>query len=215
MLCENCGGSGHKRRDCLERPRKIPAKYTGEVKRVPDAAGSASDQLAFDAKRDRWAGFSTETYDEKVREFEKKVQSNEVTVTDQPSDSAKTFGGDMMTVTNLRVREDTAKYLLNLDVNSAYYDPKSRAMRDDPNAVRNPTDFKGDNFVRYTGDSEEAIKARTFAWDSYKAGDQSTHELANPTATLKKMKEVHAKEAAEKVAKRQQVLEKYITKENE
>ena len=27
---------------------------------------------------------------------------------------------------NLRIREDTAKYLLNLDVNSAYYDPKSR-----------------------------------------------------------------------------------------
>lgn len=30
---------------------------------------------------------------------------------------------------NLRIREDTAKYLLNLDVNSAYYDPKSRPGR--------------------------------------------------------------------------------------
>ena len=27
------------------------------------------------------------------------------------------------TVRNLRIREDTAKYLRNLDVNSAYYDP--------------------------------------------------------------------------------------------
>jgi pre-mRNA-processing factor SLU7 len=33
---------------------------------------------------------------------------------------------------NLRIREDTAKYLLNLDVNSAYYDPKTRSMREDP-----------------------------------------------------------------------------------
>ncbi|KAF4714599.1 mRNA splicing protein, partial [Perkinsus olseni] len=33
---------------------------------------------------------------------------------------------------NLRIREDTAKYLLNLDPNSAYYDPKSRSMREDP-----------------------------------------------------------------------------------
>ena len=33
---------------------------------------------------------------------------------------------------NLRIREDIAKYLLNLDVNSAYYDPKTRSMREDP-----------------------------------------------------------------------------------
>ncbi|KAH7856338.1 hypothetical protein Vadar_000276 [Vaccinium darrowii] len=33
---------------------------------------------------------------------------------------------------NLRIREDTAKYLLNPDVNSAHYDPKTRSMREDP-----------------------------------------------------------------------------------
>jgi pre-mRNA-processing factor SLU7 len=37
------------------------------------------------------------------------------------------------TVRNLRIREDRAKYLLNLDVNSAYYDPKTRSMRSNPN----------------------------------------------------------------------------------
>ena len=36
------------------------------------------------------------------------------------------------TVRNLRIREDTAKYLLNLDVNSAFYDPKTRSMRENP-----------------------------------------------------------------------------------
>ncbi len=36
------------------------------------------------------------------------------------------------TVRNLRIREDTAKYLYNLDPNSAYYDPKTRSMRDNP-----------------------------------------------------------------------------------
>ncbi|KAL9982859.1 hypothetical protein ACROYT_G004968 [Oculina patagonica] len=36
------------------------------------------------------------------------------------------------TVRNLRIREDTAKYLHNLDPNSAYYDPKTRSMRDNP-----------------------------------------------------------------------------------
>ena len=31
-------------------------------------------------------------------------------------------------VRDLRIREDTAKYLLNLDVESAFYDPKSRCV---------------------------------------------------------------------------------------
>lgn len=39
------------------------------------------------------------------------------------------------TTRNLRIREDTAKYLYNLDVNSAYYDPKSRALRENPNIL--------------------------------------------------------------------------------
>jgi pre-mRNA-processing factor SLU7 len=37
-----------------------------------------------------------------------------------------------VSVRNLRIREDTAKYLLNLDTDSAYYDPKTRSMRDAP-----------------------------------------------------------------------------------
>jgi pre-mRNA-processing factor SLU7 len=38
-----------------------------------------------------------------------------------------------ITVRNLRIREDTAKYLRNLDPNAAYYDAKTRSMRDNPN----------------------------------------------------------------------------------
>lgn len=37
-----------------------------------------------------------------------------------------------ITVRNLRLREDTAKYLINLNPESAYYDPKTRSMRDAP-----------------------------------------------------------------------------------
>lgn len=36
-------------------------------------------------------------------------------------------GGSTGSVRNLRIREDIAKYLLNLDPSSAYYDPKSRS----------------------------------------------------------------------------------------
>jgi hypothetical protein len=56
-------------------------------------------------------------------------------------------GGSTGTVRNLRIREDTAKYLYDLDLDSAYYDPKSRSMREDPNAL-----CALEN-KRYTGDN--------------------------------------------------------------
>ena len=53
-----------------------------------------------------------------------------------------------ISVRNLRIREDTAKYLRNLDPNSAYYDPKTRSMRDNPykNTGKAPedVDFAGE-----------------------------------------------------------------------
>ena len=56
---------------------------------------------------------------------------------------------------DLRIREDTAKYLLNLDLGSAFYDPKSRSMRDDPfkhlSEAQRGT-FRGDNSLLQAGD---------------------------------------------------------------
>ena len=37
-----------------------------------------------------------------------------------------------ISVRNLRIREDTSKYLANLDLDNAYYDPKNRSMMDKP-----------------------------------------------------------------------------------
>lgn len=45
-----------------------------------------------------------------------------------------------ITVRNLRLREDTAKYLINLNPESAYYDPKTRSMRDAPDAALSKED---------------------------------------------------------------------------
>ncbi|KAL1225001.1 Pre-mRNA-splicing factor SLU7-A [Cardamine amara subsp. amara] len=51
-----------------------------------------------------------------------------------------TGGGSTGTVRDLRIREDNAKYQLNLDVNSAHYDPKTRSVREDPLPDANPND---------------------------------------------------------------------------
>jgi pre-mRNA-processing factor SLU7 len=83
-------------------------------------------------------------------------------------------GGAQMKVTarNLRIREDTAKYLRNLDSNSAYYDPKSRSMRDNPNPElpQEESQFVGDNFARISGDAVELAKTHLFAWDAADKG---------------------------------------------
>ena len=67
-------------------------------------------------------------------------------------------------VRNLRQREDTAKYLRNLDPNSAPYDGKSRIMKENPNPhlAENEQLFKGDNFVKFTGDALSVMQHEAF-----------------------------------------------------
>ena len=68
---------------------------------------------------------------------------------------------------NLRIREDTAKYLRNLDPNSAPYDPKSRSMKANPNPHLAEQDqaFKGDNAVKISGDHLNLIRSEGFMLD--------------------------------------------------
>ncbi len=69
---------------------------------------------------------------------------------DKYADAADAVGQKLdaktrITVRNLRIREDTAKYLVNLDPSSAYYDPKTRSMRDAPNQDIPAEDVRLDN----------------------------------------------------------------------
>ena len=61
-----------------------------------------------------------------------------------------------------RVRSDTAKYLYNLDPDSAFYDPKTRSMRGNPFPDSDPNSviFAGDNFVKQS--SEAVIDTTKF-----------------------------------------------------
>lgn len=55
---------------------------------------------------------------------------------------------------DLRIREDTAKYLRNLDPNSAVYSGKYRTMNENPNpdTPAEKSSFKGDNMAKFSGD---------------------------------------------------------------
>jgi pre-mRNA-processing factor SLU7 len=107
-----------------------------------------------------------------------------------------------MSVRNLRIREDTAKYLRNLDVNSAYYDPKTRAMRQNPTPhlpIEDVT-FAGDNYIRHSGETVDVMNTQLFAWEQYNEGSE-LHAQAMPTqvALMKKQYEEKNKDIKESV----------------
>lgn len=149
----------HKKKDCMDRPRKVGAKYTNAYI-APDEFQQPTLSVSYDGKRDRWSGYDPSEHKEIVEEYQKieeakrhiraeKLNANvnpEIDADDKEEDEdkyvdevdmpgTKVDSKQRITVRNLRIREDTAKYLRNLDPNSAYYDPKTRSMRDNPNAT--------------------------------------------------------------------------------
>lgn len=93
-------------------------------------------------------------------------------------------GGAQMKVTvrNLRLREDTPKYLRNLDLNSAFYDPKTRSMRMNPLPDENPEDlvYAGDNFVRHSGDALAMAATQVLCWEMQARGE-TVDVISNPS----------------------------------
>jgi pre-mRNA-processing factor SLU7 len=121
-------------------------------------------------------------------------------------------GGAQMktTVRNLRIREDTAKYLRNLNPNSAYYDPKTRSMRDNPNPDLNHDDttYAGDNVVRFTGDAKKLASTQLFVWEAYSKGTD-INPIANPSQAEYLKKQFEEKKAALEKEKKRKILDKY------
>lgn len=127
------------------------------------------------------------------------------TVVQQAGESSKT------TVRNLRIREDTAKYLYNLDLDSAYYDPKSRSMRADPRPDVNndDKDFLGDNFVRQSEDVSKLARMNLFSIRANEAGRDLPHLQAEPSRAEAVFRQFESKKAAVERKLNAHVLQKY------
>ena len=148
--CTNCGAMTHKVKECVERPRKIGAKYTNrDIARDEINTNNQGIKLNYEGKRDRWNGYDNDQYKANVDEWnmiaqieKEKRQALKQSNSSDSEENAVQAGGATFTSAdpkakgiqkNLRIREDTAKYLRNLDPNSAPYDPKSRSMKENPN----------------------------------------------------------------------------------
>ncbi|XP_030507909.2 pre-mRNA-splicing factor SLU7 isoform X2 [Cannabis sativa] len=121
-----------------------------------------------------------------------------------------TGGGSTGTVRNLRIREDVAKYLLNLDVNSAYYDPKTRSMREDPLPDADPNEkfYGGDNRYRTSGQALEFKQLNLHAWEAFEKG-QDIHMQAAPSQAELLYKNYKAIKEKLKSQMKNTIMEKY------
>ncbi|CAL9247500.1 unnamed protein product [Arabidopsis halleri] len=218
--CQNCGAMTHDMKTCIERPRKVGAKYTN--KNIAPDEKIESLELDYDGKRDRWNGYNPSSYrhvrdlyeakenarenflkEQQLKKLEEKNDNDatsdgeeeDLRVDEAKIDESKqvdfakvkkrvrtTDGGSTGTVRNLRIREDPAKYLLNLDVNSAYYDPKSRSMREDPLPDADPNEnfCLGDNQYRNSGQALEFKQLNMYSCEAFDKG-QDIHMQAAPS----------------------------------
>jgi pre-mRNA-processing factor SLU7 len=101
--------------------------------------------------------------------------------------------------------------LRNLDVESAFYDPKTRSMRENPyENKKNEIDsvFVGDNFVRWTGDGVEMLKSQSFVWQAYDKGVDINLQ-ADPTRAELLRKEFSQKKTEKAGKIKKNIIEKY------
>lgn len=194
--CENCGAMGHKRKDCLEKPRKIGAKWSGRDIKADDIIQEVN--LGWDAKRDRWNGFDAREYRSVVEDYNQMEEMRRQMQAKKAADEDEEKEGDgdhyaeevdmgkhqPTSTRQLRIREDTAKYLLNLDLESAKYDPKTRTIVDAGATNDKAAElFAQQGFLKASGEAAEFEKAQKYAWETQeKTGDTSQHLQANPTA---------------------------------
>lgn len=109
-----------------------------------------------------------------------------------------------------RIREDRAKYLYNLDPNSAHYDPKTRSMRENPLKDQDPNNliYAGDNFSRYSGSITDMANVQLFAWQAAEKGSD-VHLQANPTQAEMLHKKFKEKKAEQQDENKVSILAKY------
>lgn len=231
--CDNCGSMKHKTKECLSRPRAKGAKWTGKDIQADEVVQDV--RLGWDAKRDRWNGYDAQDYQHVIEEYEEldrlkkkmkgvggtgekkplaedgvEVQNKEEEETRYAEESD--MGRQQSTATrNLRLREDTAKYLLNLDLDSAKYDPKTRSMVDiGAQADQAAALVIEDNFMKASGDAAEFEKAQKYAWESQERGDKNKiHVQANPTSGEYFLRKEKAENESKREARQKMLLEKY------
>lgn len=68
--CENCGAMTHKKKDCMERPRKIGVKFNNTSIAADEFVQPVLHQ-SYDGKRDRWAGYDPSEHKRIIEQYQR------------------------------------------------------------------------------------------------------------------------------------------------
>lgn len=232
--CENCGAMTHKTKECLSRPRKQGAKWTGRDIQADERVEDI--RLGWDAKRDRWNGYDPREYATVIKEHEEMEALRKSTSHKQSEGNTEDGGeaddgsearyaeetdmgrGQSNATRQLRLREDTANYLLNLDLDSARYDPKTRSMDTAVQSLNKSADSVAEEgFVRPSTTSDDASafeRAQRYAWETQELpnpinNSAKLHLQANPTEGEVLLRKRLIEDSERKDIQRKALLEKY------
>lgn len=231
--CENCGAMTHPTKECLERPRRRGARWTGKDIRPDEHLQDLSSlDYAYDAKRDTWNGYDPATHKFVVRQFEaveaerQRMREAELDagVIDRDAGKKRQADDDFSSSSeedeelapshyvkkktgggglNLRIREDRAKYLDSLD-------PDAPAQYDPKSRSMHDiqTEDPTEGFQRPKG-PKSMQDLQQFAWEAESRGNDLIHMQANPTINELQYREY--REAREKQQRETQssILERY------
>lgn len=68
LACCSCGAMTHNAKSCMDRPRKLGAKWTN--KHIAPDEKIETFELDYDGKRDRWNGYDAATYARVIERYE-------------------------------------------------------------------------------------------------------------------------------------------------
>lgn len=204
--CENCGAITHKTSDCLERPRKVSARFAGSQLAVDEVNRSGKSANSYDAKRDRWGAYDVSTHTDRVSSMRAEVvgerpakrarvarvggASMQAISSDEADFEAKDMDSNLAASSSskppagggLRLREDRARYLDDLDATGAHYDPKSRSIKgsiSSDGTLRE--DMISDRSGKPTGDQVKLAQLQVYEIEMERKGIQPASVVAIPT----------------------------------
>ncbi len=115
---------------------------------------------------------------------------------------------------SLHIGDDYSKYLLSLKENSAYYDPKSRSMRENP-VPNSDLVFRGENALRQSGDALSLLEIENFIVEANQKNQQlNLNNVAMPTQAEKFFEYYKEKKQNFKSDQLNKILDKYGGKEH-
>lgn len=211
--CTNCGALTHKAPDCMERPRKVGAKYTGkDIKPDEDVK---EINTTWDSKRDRWNGYDPMDYKKVIDQYEmmEQMESQNTESTkdhknkgdDNDEDDDEEEDENKASTRSVRSLDDKARYLTEMDGETATFNPKTRTLRKEDEGTIN----ERGHFVRnLTGEAKEHDELRKLAKEQADKGENVNLE-ANPTAGILNLKKYKQQQQEKKVQLESSLAEKY------